>query len=316
MSIERIKQDAAKADQLITGLTQGEPPAAETPVVEQEAATPEVGQDVDQGVATAATEDPNREPTDSARAEAAKWEQRYRSLDGMIQARDRQIEQLHQLIAGMQQAQATDTSAAKPAHPTEQRLVTEQDENAFGADLIDMVRRAFKEEQGQHVAKLEQKIAQMEQALNGVSQTTAVTAQERFETKLTEAAPAWRTTDADPGFVAWLQASPTRHKLFAEAARAQDVADVAYFFNEYAQQKPAAAAPQPAVDPRLERQLAPGKSRAAPTPASQTEKKVWTRSEIADLFANGKKRHSAADFDKLQRDAFAAQKDGRVDFTR
>lgn len=321
MSIERIKEQAAKADQMIMDLGRGGAPVEEQPTAAQEpdieeAAQPEVEmQQPDQGVvADAATEDQPDAELARVREDAAKWEQRYRSLDGMIQARDRQIEQLHQLLAAMQQATAPKAEAEdKPQ--AKQKLVTEKDEEAFGADLVDLARRVAKEESGAYIAQLEAQVAQLQERLQGVAQTTAVADQDRFENRLTQAVPNWREIDSDPKFIEWLNASPVRMKMFRAAAEERSVSDVAYFFSEYAEKHPKAAAPK--ADPRLEKQVAPGKSRAVASPqVAPTDKKQWTRTEIADFYANGKKRYSPEEYTRMERDLFAAQREGRVDFTR
>ena len=319
MSIERIKEEAAKADQMILELakradssTSDESPNGETAEVDQEAVQPEVDQQqTDQGVvADAATEDQN-DDVSRVLDESKKWEQRYRSLDGMIQARDRQIEQLHQLLASMQQAQAAPEA---PAKQDKAKLVGKEDEDAFGADLVDLARRVAREESGAYVAKLEGTIAELQQQLKGVAQTTAVTVQDRFENRLAAAVPNWKAVDGDPKFIEWLQSNATRMKVFSEAARNQDVDGVAYFYKEY---PGAQKTEKQAVDPRLAKQVAPGKSKAvAPAAANPAEKKTWTRSEIAQFYADGKKRFSQEDYVKLERDLFAAQKEGRVDYTR
>ena len=319
MSIERIKEEAAKADQRILELakradssTSDESPNGENAEVDQEAVQPEVDQQqTDQGVvADAATEDQN-DDVSRVLDESKKWEQRYRSLDGMIQARDRQIEQLHQLLASMQQAQAAPEA---PAKQDKAKLVGKEDEDAFGADLVDLARRVAREESGAYVAKLEGTIAELQQQLKGVAQTTAVTVQDRFENQLAAAVPNWKAVDGDPKFIEWLQSNATRMKVFSEAARNQDVDGVAYFYKEY---PGAQKTEKQAVDPRLAKQVAPGKSKAvAPAAANPAEKKTWTRSEIAQFYADGKKRFSQEDYVKLERDLFAAQKEGRVDYTR
>lgn len=317
MSIERIKEEAAKADQMIRDLAQGDVAVAEAEETEdQEAAQPEV-EEHDQGVvADAATEDQTSDDPDLARIreDAAKWEQRYRSLDGMIQARDRQIEQLHQLLAGMQQAPKAEQPADAPQPKSS--LVGKEDEEAFGSDLIDLARRISREESGAYIAKLEGQLAQMQERLQGVAQTTAVTVQDRFEQQLARAVPDWKKIDADPAFITWLQANPTRNRVFTEAAQSQDVAGVAYFFEEFGG-KSAPAEERQKTDPRLEKQLAPGKSKSVPTAAkSPQDKKQWTRSEIAQFYAEGRKQYSPEEYTKVERDLFNAQKEGRVDFTR
>lgn len=314
MSIERIKEEAAKADQMIRDLAQGDQAVAEAEEpVDQEAAQPEVDEQHDQGVvADAATEDQNEASVlDQIREESAKWEQRYRSLDGMIQARDRQIEQLHQLLAGMQQAQPKQETEPK----AKKRLVQKEDEDAFGADLVDLNRRVAREELEEVTSQLMDRIAQLEQQLTGVAQTTAITIQDRFTNSLDKAAPQWRTLDSDATFIAWLKENSTRMRVFSEAAQSQDVDGVAYFYNEYA--KANTPTDKPTVDPRLEKQLAPGKAKSvAPQSKSQQDKKQWTRSEIAQFYSDGKKRYSSDEYARLERDLFSAQKEGRVDFSR
>lgn len=316
MSIERTKADAAKADQMILELAaraRGE--ATQTDGSEGAV----VVEDSNTEGSVVAIEDPNavvpaaNNELAQIREDAAKWEQRYRSLDGMIQARDRQIEQLHQLLAGMQQVKAAPEPTPAKA-PT--ALVSERDVETFGADVVDLNRRVAKEELSGYVVALEEKLAALQARLDGVQQTTALSVQDRFEAKLTSLAPKWRTTDADPAFVAWLQEVGMRQRMFAEAARGQDAEGVAYFYNEYASKTPAPDT-KPAIDPRLEKQLAPGKTRAvAAAPVQPTDKKQWTRSEIADFMLNGKKRFGADEYNRMYKDVFAAQQEGRVDFSR
>lgn len=312
MSIERIKQDAAKADQLIAELSRGASGVEDEQTgVNAEDQHQDVEQNNDEGVVAAATEDQGSAAEQARQSDdAAKWEARYRSLDGMIQARDRQIEQLHQLLAAMQSAPQVKEEPAAPAKP----LVGKEDEESFGADLIDLARRVAQEQSGAYIAKLEQKIADLEGRLSGVAQTTAVSVQERFENAIGNVVPEWKKIDSDPKFIEWLQSVPSRQRVFADAARAQDAEGVAYFYAEYAEKFGQA---QQSNKSQLEKQVAPGRSRNVAPPARNTsEKKQWTRSEIASFYMHGKKQFSAEEYAKLEKDLFAAQREGRVDFTR
>jgi hypothetical protein len=70
------------------------------------------------------------------------------------------------------------------------------------------------------------------------------------------------------------------------------------------------------VDPRLVRQVAPGKSKSTPSPAQQDgAKRQWTRSGIADFYKK-MKQYPADTAAALERDIFAAQKEGRVDYLK
>ena len=318
MSVARIKQKAEEADQIIQGLREGNAPPDDQPT--EQAATPEQ----DQGVVSESTteQEPQGEPSQDgpSQDEAQLWEQRYRSLNGMIQSRDKQIQQLHELLANMQQAQSRPQE--QPQGSTQQEsLITKDDEDSYGADLVDMARRAGRQESMQLIDELRAELNEMRRHVQGVTQVTQVSAKERFESKLDDLTNnTWRTTDADPGFMEWLKVSNSRRKVFAQGVQDQDAATLAEFFNDYVKlatvHRAEAARPTQARKTELERQVAPGKSKAGATPISQAgDKKQWTRSEIGRVYAN-KKQYTADEFNKLEREIAAAQRDGRVDFGR
>ena len=329
MSVVHVKKQAAEADQMIEELNKAaqasqETPADPTPEGEEPVVTEGEHDaqlaEVDQGVATETGEQPVEPEEGDWQAQAQLWEQRYRSLNGMIQSRDRQIQQLHELLAAMQEQQGTATTAQKEASTPEQ-YITKEDEDSYGADLVDMARRAGRQESAALVDDLRREMAEMRAALQGVSQVSRVTVQERFEGKLDKLTKnTWRETDANPEFIAWLQASPARNRVFAEGVQSRDATTVADFFNDFAKlasiEQARMERPMQARMNRLEKQVAPGKSKAGTTPNSQAgEAKQWTRSEIAKLYAT-KRQYSADEFNKLERDVAAAQREGRVDFNR
>lgn len=303
MSITRIKQAAAEADEMIKSLNQ--------PTDEQEQEeTPELATE-DSGVAQEPTPTQDQGSGADWENEAKLWEQRYRSLNGMIQSRDRQIQQLHDLLAQMQQAKAE----APAQEAKSDSFLTPEDEEQYGADLVDMAKRAARQENAQLIEQLQGKIAQLENQLSGVSQATEASVRDRFESKLDRATNGeWRSIDADPKFIEWLKASQARYRVFVEGVREQDVSVVADFFQQYATMQQPAKSAANKTRSQLERQVAPGKSKATGTPQVQ-DKKQWTRTEIALVYAN-KKQYSQDEFNKLERDIAAAQREGRVDFNK
>ena len=327
-----MKQAGERADQMIQELAkqrqeaearvqeelQGVSAEAEPEEIPAEPA-PESDAGVQSPVAAQSSEAPDTFA--AIREESRLWEQRYRSLDGMLQSKDRQIADLHQLIANMQA-----THAQQPASVAEESkpLVTPEDEATYGADMLDLTRRVSRDELKRYAKALEDKVARLEANLQGVASVTAETAQERFMNRLTQAVPNWEKTDKDPAFMAWLEASPTRQHIFREAARGQDVVALAQFYSDFeamqVRQAPQApTAPEPKeIDPRLAKQVSPGRSRTTPTPSSaEGEKRVWSRSAIADLYqkmSNGQvPKEEAA---RLEREVFAAMKEGRVDYSK
>jgi hypothetical protein len=316
MSLARIKQQANEADQMIRSLNE---PSSEQPEVE---AQPEV--EVEQSVAAdqGVPQEPEEQPQDSQpggdwKEQAQLWEQRYRSLNGMIQSRDKQIQQLHELLAGMQQV------SAQPQEHTasDTSLLTKEDEDNFGSDLVGMARRAAEEAARRTEAAILQRLDALEGSIQGVRQVTQVTAQERFEAKLDKLTKGtWKQIDTDPGFIAWLEKSTARQQVFAAGVQQQDATVLAEFFNDYATlagvQREQADKPKQDRAAQLERQVSPGKSKSVGAPDRQAgDKKQWTRSEIASTYAN-RKQYAADEFLRLEREIATAQREGRVDFNR
>lgn len=252
---------------------------------------------------------------DQIKKQAELWEQRYRSLNGMIESRDRQIENLHQLLARLEMAQQQQPQQP-PAPEKPAPAITKDDVDSFGEDLIDLARRVAQSEYSEHEKKLQSRIRELESQVSGVTEQAASSAQDQFLAKLKSRVAQLEQINTDPKFIAWLQESPTRQQMFNTSVQRLDVSGAAWFFETWAEQhtKPA---PPPTTDPRLERQVAPGKSRSAPSPA-QTEdgqKRSWTRSAIVEFYKNIG-RYPQKERDRIERDIASAQKDGRVDFTK
>lgn len=328
-SPQAIRKNAEAADEMIRRMAAGEQQAPEAeldtsegtdPAVPAEGTPPEAdpGVPAPEGGQQQQLDFGDDDPLAKARDEAAKWEQRWRSLDGMIKARDRQIEQLQDMLASLAQA-----GPAKPTEPepAPSALISEKDVDAFGADLIDLARRAAREEQADLINAMENRIKQLEGNLTQTQQSVQETQQERFQQELGRLAPNWQKTDTDPAFIDWLKSSSARARVFGTAAQSLDAVTLAEFYNEWdgKQAKPATQA-QAAVEAnraKLERQLAPGKTKAAPAPVvdDPNEKKQWTRTEIAQAYAN-RKAMKPEEFAKLEKDIMAAQREGRVDYSK
>ena len=249
------------------------------------------------------------------------WEQRYRSLNGMIESRDRQIESLHQLLSNLQDVQKLAPVSAPDSAPAP--AITDEDKDEYGEGMIDLARRIAQAELSERESKLMQRIQQLESQVSGVSQAQESSAQERFLTKLRERIPQLDQVNQSPDFIRWLGASPTRQRMFNEAVQAMDLDGTAFFFETWAsaqQTQPtttSAQKPTQKTDQRLARQVAPGKSRSVPTPAQRSEgtKRQWTRSAIVQFYKN-LSTYPQQDRERIERDIAQAQKEGRVDFTK
>lgn len=322
---EQVKRLGEEADRMIAELArQNAAPAAEPAPAETPAPTPEpevpAAENTDQGVVAAQTE--SSDPSSELEAQVAELqrrldeaEQRYRSEHGRLEKRTAEVEQLRTLLATVAQPAPEPAPAAKPQSP----LLTAKDEDAFGADLVDMARRAARQELQGELAKRDSLIDELKAQLSGVTSTASSIAQESFEGKLTRLAPSWEKHNVDPAFLAWLDdvmpmTGMSRRVLFNEAAKRRDAGVVAEFFNAYAPAQPVAA-PAPATpNPQLEKLVAPSKGRAAPAPVTQPQvKKTWTTGQIAKFYEDARRgKFSSDERNRLESDIFEAQRDGRI----
>ena len=235
--------------------------------------------------------------------------QRYKTLQGMIRNKEDENQRLQAILSQIHDAdhQKQDQPHERPADPSESK-----DREEFGADFVDMVYRAI----DRRLAKFEERLSRTEGVANESFKNTTVTAQERFEKKLTERVPNWREYDVTDEFKVWLNSSPVRVEIVRKGMANYDANAIAEIFELYTQltgkgQDEGKSAP---AGKSLEGKVAPSKGRAS-KPSSAPEKKVWTRSEIAQVFSN-RRGFDQKEFEKLQREIFSAQKEGRVDYAR
>ena len=259
-------------------------------------------------------------------------EQKYKTLQGMYNAEvprlhaDRReltnrVQQLEQLIASMNAA------PVKPQAPME-KLVTAQDMEDYG-DSIEVMRRVFREEMSSkdsEINELRHLVRQMQGTVvpqvHQLSQSHAVSKEQRFWADLQTAIPDWQEINTSREFQSWLlEVDPLtgipRQTYLDDAQRNMDARRVVNFFTawkgmtgESDARTPTAA--QPALE--LERQVAPGKGRSGGTKA-QSEARTYNSEDIKKFFSGvqrGKYRGKEVERDRIERDIFAAQREGRI----
>lgn len=293
-----------------------EQPAAEQPVVEQPAD--------EQPVVEQAVVQPQPIEED--------WAQKYRTLQGMFNSQvpalnkqnkelQARVQQMEQLLASVSQSQASPQSQPQSA----QKFVTEDDVSEYG-ESIDMMRRVAKEEiipLVAHMRELENALRNMSTVvpkIEAVQHHQAMTAEEQFWARLGNAVPNWPEVDNDPGFHQWLlEADPLtgmqRQAHLEDARRNLDVNRVAAFFNVWSSnrvvQQPTGGRPPVS---ELEKQVAPSKSRTTGAP-TQNNAKQYSASDIAKFYEDVRKgmyKGKEAERDRIERDIFSAQREGRI----
>lgn len=273
------------------------------------------------------TEPVAQEPVAEAKPVETDWEQKYKSLQGHFNAEVPKLHQQNKELAGQVQAmqqQLAELHKPKPQEPVEDRLVSEKDEEQFGADLIDVQRRVAKEVMREMVnplkvelAQRDAKIAQLEASLGKTSgDVTAMS----FEQQLERAIPDFTRINEDPKWVAWLDEidpyTQEPRRSYAEWVYNQgDIAKlrkiVDFFKGSTGQQLQDQQRQQRQTE--LQRQVAPSRTATAST-VPQGER-FYTEAEISRLWNRVRELAIAGQNDeaaKLDRELSLAEVQGRV----
>lgn len=248
-------------------------------------------------------------------------EQRWKVLQGMIDKKDAELGTMRDLLASLNKQPAPQEVAAQPQAPAQ---VSEEDVKEYGQEYVDFVTRVARaQNSGADMSQFDARLKALEGSVQGVEQTTADTAQTIFFSELTQAMPEWRALNNDASFLQWLDqidpfAGTSRKDLLQYAVSQGDAPRAATFFSAYTQETAPAPTGEvetpetPAAPSGKDKLVAPGRSRA--TPPKPDAKRNWTRAEITKLYDDKMAgRITAKEFDKLERDLFAAQSDGRID---
>ncbi len=270
------------------------------------------------------------------------YAQRWRTLQGQFNAEVPRLrgtnKELQTRVAQLENLLSTLSStptAAPPVQPqSAQKFVTDDDVAEYG-DSIDMMRKVTREEVGSMLGKisqLENVIQSLTSSVSGsvipqvqrVAQQQAASAEERFWSNLAQRVPQWQQINNDQDFQSWLlEVDPltntSRQTHLEIAQRDLDVNRVVAFFNAFTSAS-GKFAPQANAQPNrsaseLERQIAPGRARGSSGASAGQTTKTYTPEDIKKFFndvRSGKYKGRETERDRIERDIFAAQRDGRI----
>jgi hypothetical protein len=308
MGLPRAVQEAAEAADAIVVQMTGEP--NEEPIVEPQ----------DPPVVEPKTEPQPVVP--ATEPKSVDWEHKYSTLKGMFDAEvprlHSQNRELRDTLATMQ-TQIAQLQAPKEPPKAPAQLITDQDRESFGPDLVNLIERGVKQATGPleaELGRLRARNAQLESNVGNVAQQTAQTAEEAFYEKLERAVPGLAETNTDPAFLAWLaEVDPIygipRKMALDNAADQRDVARTAAIFNAFNATKAPVQQPTSKRN-ELANQVAPARTRqSAPPEAKQTF--VWTAQSIDAFYADLRRGLIPTDeAARLEADLQAAVAEGRV----
>lgn len=220
------------------------------------------------------------QPTPPAEGDE-KWEARFKTLSGKYNA---EVPRLHAAIKERDAklnslTEEVEALKARLDSPPE-KLVKPEEVAEFGEPLVDLIRRAAREE----VQGKDSEIAQLKRQLEQLTGTTTANVEVTFYDRLAMQVPEWQTINDDPEFHTWLGevdelTGSLRQDILSQAEEKRDADRVARFFKAFkkVQQDKSAAS-----STSLEAQVAPEATR---TPEAPKGKKLWTRAEIAAFYA-------------------------------
>lgn len=238
---------------------------------------------------------------DELAEELARYKQRYNTLMGKYNA---EVPRLTNEIKEMRSQMAELMEAAKAPKKSESAQpeigeVTPADVDAFGADLIDLIKRQSAATSREVVDGYKAEIQALKEAnkklqnqLGSVEQTQQYSSQQAVITKLGELVPDWEQINQNERFLEWLgepdpMSGQPRQVYLDDAMSKLDPKRVAHVFNTY---KQVAGLTSPsekkAAKPEVQRQVTPGKSRVTPSApsVSSSQSKIWTSKEIEGYY--------------------------------
>lgn len=271
------------------------------------------------------TQEPETKPEPVVTEET--WEQRYKSYTGhyeaeMARAREaaqQAEERTRRLEAEMAELKNQFTQKQQQ---TVSSLVTDDDVEAFGNDLIDLQKRVAKQtyleakqEFAQERKQLEAEIAALRGEVTGVNERVAGSDYDRFLNKVTQVVPDWEQINANQGFLRWLgEVDPMlgkpRQALMDEAAGAMDANRVSAIFTAY---KTLVSKPTSKPSTDLQRQVSPSKTASSATSVEPTNTTVWSQRDIQRFYQDVAQGHISAERAvQIEAELNAAVAEGRV----
>lgn len=274
------------------------------------------------------------------------WAGRYNSMRGRWEASQRQLGVTQQQVADLAvelertQELLSRAGAAAPKTPnpdtTHKELITQQDRDTYGDELLDTVTRAAR-------SAVEPELDALRSQNQELQKRVITTGQRDAKAELTRAVPNWVAINRSPEFNGWLSlpnpyTGAVRRQMLQDAYSSANAQMMVTLFKDFLTEvkatggvvpggrqqepqpqpqvpQPPAAPHQAAIDPLT--LAAPGRARPASSDPSQmpADKPFYTRAQIAANYANKRRGLWAGretEWAALEADMFAAGRENRV----
>jgi hypothetical protein len=253
------------------------------------------------------------------------WEKKYYVLQGKF---DAEVPRLHSDLREMKmqiQQLLADNAMLREAKPAEvpkaESLITDEDKEAFGPDLIDLIERATNSKVAalaNREAELVREIKELKGQLGNVTERQVVSEKDRFLNGLAQQVPDWESLNVNPGFLAWLQEVDPVYGIPKQAALSNayeggDVARVATIFNSYKSMVAPKAPKAKTGQQELQRQVAPTRTRSGTPPNSSESEQYFSHQDIEQFYTDWRRGvYDDAEAASMEKQIHAAAAEGRI----
>lgn len=271
------------------------------------------------------------EPAGSKDDEPQDFEHKYNVLQGKYNAEvprlNNEVKTLHNELNSMRRMLASLEGATVPVQQrASAKLLNEDEIDDYGEDMIDVIKRAAREELAPTMERLEEENAQLRATLGRVSESVSESARDTLYQSLDIEIPNWKEINQETGFLEWLEGIDTyagmrRGDMLTQAFENNDAARVVAFFKGYLSENamvtghtpPAPAQSEPKID--LMSMAAPGTPKGNSQQGAHSDKRVYTQADIAAFYRDVQKGlYKDAPEQKLaiERDILSAGREGRL----
>lgn len=250
------------------------------------------------------------------------WKQKYKTLQGMYDAEvprlHGQVKELNAQLEKLQVKFDKQLEATKKAEEVA-RLVTDDDVQTFGEDLIEVQRKVAREVAGEFEAKLAKLQQENEELREQVTSTSSKIAESSFEQRLHRLVPDFEQVNASPEWISWLnEVDPLlrgpRMTIAQQAYEAGDAEAVAHYVRLFKETQVVEDAAPKASTKEVERQIQPTRS-ASSTAAPTGKGRIYSPADMEVLFSkmiNASNRGRIDEARQLEAEIDTIYKEGRV----
>jgi hypothetical protein len=198
-------------------------------------------------------------------------------------------------------------------------LVTDKDVEDFGGDLVDLIGRKAADVVNAEMSRLRAENAQLREEVGSVSEQQGEARRDVYFSNLERLVPDYRELNVDPDFLEWLAEVDTmsgqpRQNFLNNAFESYDVDRTAVLFDAFKELTAAAAKPK-VVPKELQRQVAPGTSKASSVATTNANERIWKMSEIDRFYrdvARGTYKGNDAEQARIEAEIDQAVLEGRL----